>query len=221
MRDGDYLSYDLACIYKSNVSVSNGVLDIQSRKESAPCNGGRGYTTGYLDTKGLGAFDHGRFEIRAKMALPKNHSKGLWPAFWLRPDDGADGELDVLEQYGTGLDGSGGDGHEFGETHATVWKSYSPSVHEGNDYQTGVDTSADFHTYAMEWKPGQIQFFFDGVLNYTRDTSTTSWLSSVYDVGRTFNLRLNQQVGGSWTGSPDSGTTFPSDYLVDYVRIYK
>jgi beta-glucanase (GH16 family) len=31
---------------------------------------------------------------------------------------------------------------------------------------------------------------------------------------------LNLAVGGSWPGSPDATTVFPSTMLVDYVRIY-
>jgi hypothetical protein len=27
-------------------------------------------------------------------------------------------------------------------------------------------------------------------------------------------------IGGSWPGSPTAGTPFPSQMLVDYVRIY-
>jgi beta-glucanase (GH16 family) len=31
---------------------------------------------------------------------------------------------------------------------------------------------------------------------------------------------LNLAIGGSWPGPPDSSTPFPSEMLVDYVRIY-
>lgn len=218
-RDGDYLSYDLACINAKNVTEGNGNLTITSRRE-AGCNS-RAYTTGYLDTIGLKSWTSGRFEMRANLPVGKNTSKGIWPAFWLRPDDGGAGEIDAMEVYGTGADGSGGDGHEGGETHATIWNTYSPSTHEGNDFKTGSDLSAGFHVWAVEWEAGVMRFYFDGVLNYTRSTSTTSWFSSVYDKGRPFNIRLNQQIGGSWTGSPDSATAFPAAYVVDYVRVYQ
>jgi len=218
-RDGDYLSYDLACINARNVTEGNGNLTITSRRE-AGCNS-RAYTTGYLDTIGLKSWTSGRFEMRAKLPVGKNTSKGIWPAFWLRPNDGGAGEIDAMEVYGTGADGSGGDGHEAGETHGTIWNTYSPSTHQGNDFQTGTDLSAGFHVWAVEWEAGVMRFYFDGVLNYTRSTATTSWFSSVYDQGRPFNIRLNQQIGGSWTGSPDSATVLPAAYVVDYVRVYQ
>jgi beta-glucanase (GH16 family) len=159
--------------------------------------------------------------MRAKLPVGKNTSKGIWPAFWLRPDDGGAGEIDAMEVYGTGAGGSGGDGHEGGETHATIWNTYTPSTHEGNNFQTRSDLSAGFHVWAVEWEAGVMRFYFDGVLNYTRSTSTTSWFSSVYDKGRPFNIRLNQQIGGAWTGSPDAATAFPAAYVVDYVRVYQ
>jgi beta-glucanase (GH16 family) len=218
VRDGDYLSYDLACIYARNVTEGNGYLTIASKHE-AGCNS-RAYTTGYLDTIGLKSWTSGRFDMRAKLPQAKNVSKGLWPAFWLRPNDGGAGEIDAMEAYGTGADGSGGDGHEFGQTHATIWNTYSPGAKEANSYQTGTDISAGFHVWTFEWEAGVMRFYFDGVLNYTRSTATTSWFTSVYDKARPFNIRLNQQIGGSWTGAPDSATAFPAAFVVDYVRVY-
>ena len=32
---------------------------------------------------------------------------------------------------------------------------------------------------------------------------------------------LNLAVGGNWPGSPDENTPFPSQYLVDWVRVYQ
>ena len=32
---------------------------------------------------------------------------------------------------------------------------------------------------------------------------------------------LNLAAGGNWPGSPDENTPFPSQYLVDWVRVYQ
>jgi beta-glucanase (GH16 family) len=40
-----------------------------------------------------------------------------------------------------------------------------------------------------------------------------------FDSGPGFII-LNLAVGGDWPGSPDAGTPFPSQMLVDYVRVY-
>jgi beta-glucanase (GH16 family) len=40
-----------------------------------------------------------------------------------------------------------------------------------------------------------------------------------FDQGPQFII-LNLAVGGSWPGNPNSTTVFPSQMVVDYVRIY-
>ena len=42
----------------------------------------------------------------------------------------------------------------------------------------------------------------------------------VFD-GPPFYLLLNLAVGGAWPGYPDNTTTFPQEYRIDYVRVYK
>jgi hypothetical protein len=36
-----------------------------------------------------------------------------------------------------------------------------------------------------------------------------------------FHLLLNLAVGGNWPGSPDFNTTFPQEFVLDYVRVYQ
>jgi beta-glucanase (GH16 family) len=78
--------------------------------------------------------------------------------------------------------------------------------------------SDGFHTYAVEWEHGSIKFFVDGKVTFTRTSSQISWLNTAF--GRNYNIRLNLQVGGSWPGTPNSSTASPSDYQVDWVRVY-
>lgn len=57
-------------------------------------------------------------------------------------------------------------------------------------------------------------------------TYTTSSLSGLtgatwpFDAGQSNFIILNLAVGGSWPGSPNSSTPFPSEMMIDYVRIY-
>ncbi len=56
----------------------------------------------------------------------------------------------------------------------------------------------------------------------TYTTSNMSGLSGAvwpFDSGGNFII-LNLAIGGTWPGSPNSNTPFPSQMLVDYVRIY-
>lgn len=41
-----------------------------------------------------------------------------------------------------------------------------------------------------------------------------------FDSGSGAFIILNLAVGGDWPGSPDNTTPFPSQVLVDYVRLY-
>jgi beta-glucanase (GH16 family) len=70
------------------------------------------------------------------------------------------------------------------------------------------------------WTKGQIQYYVDNPSNvYATFTPATQAGTWPFDQGPQFVI-LNLAVGGSWPGSPDATTVFPSTMLVDYVRIY-
>lgn len=77
----------------------------------------------------------------------------------------------------------------------------------------------------MIWQPGSVQYYVDKPANpYAKYTPAS--LASVpgaawpFDSGNAQFFILDLAVGGSWPGSPDSTTPFPSEILVDYVRVY-
>ncbi|MDH2442997.1 glycoside hydrolase family 16 protein [Amnibacterium sp. CER49] len=213
----------LECELASNAVVSGGVLSLVAKHESSPVTcgshdsrfpGGRSYSGATIETKNKAAFTYGYFEIRAKLPMAPGASKGLWPAFWLRPQDGGDGEIDVLETVGTPAGGTD-------DVHQTIHAGYTSGIGQQEhttSYPSG-SLSSGWHTYGLDWEPGSITWYIDGHATYTRTTSTTSWLTR--DFSRPFFLRLNFAVGGSWPGSPDSATGFPANYGVDYVRVYQ
>ena len=202
------------------------MLTITARKEATPITcknndtrfpNGRMHTSGMLTTKNKVDFEYGRFEISAKTPLAQGTSKGLWPAFWMRPATGGIGELDILEAIGTAK----GDAFSANHVVQTIHHDYvGTHAKQGTGYDLPVGTTADrFHNYAVEWAPGSITWFVDGVKTYERNLSTTSWLDQAF-VNR-FYLRLNMAVGGNWPGSPTADTVFPAAYQVDYVRVYQ
>jgi len=107
---------ELACLLDrpANVSVARGVLHLTARREPVPlpCGfdtrfpAGRSYSSAMLTTATTAAWTYGRFEVRARTPTAAGVSQGLWPAFWLRPVDEGDGELDVMEILGSGPSGS-------------------------------------------------------------------------------------------------------------------
>jgi beta-glucanase (GH16 family) len=220
-----------------NASVADGLLTIRAIKESLH---GCGYTSARLKSRkrdGSPLFNqkYGKFEFRAKMPT----GKGVWPALWMLPQDDhygswpLSGEIDVLETRGQ-------------EPTKIIGTLHYGSRWPGNTY-TSRDfvlpkggTIAEFHTYAVEWEPGEIRWLVDGVVYATQG----DWWSSKSDnakganpkkdakkeveknpwpapFDRPFYLVMNIAVGGKFLGNPDKETKFPAEMVVDYVRVYE
>ncbi len=177
------------------MSVAAGHLSITARVDNRY---NPPYTSGRINTRTKFLQQYGRFEMRAR--LPKG--QGIWPAFWLLPQDTWPPEIDIMEQLG----------HIPTQIHFTNHWGVYPSVASQSQSFTGPDTSAGFHTYACEWYPGRIDFFFDGV----RRASNVN--AGVPDVP--MYIILNLAVGGQWPGNPNATTVFPQQMVVDYVRAY-
>jgi beta-glucanase (GH16 family) len=173
------------------------------------------YTSARLKSQGLFSFQYGRIE--ARMMLPE--SQGMWPAFWLLGNNIATvqwpacGELDVMEH----IDGSNPQSLGYDWTQSSI---HGTNLNGGAPYTTPGFSAAAWHTYGMIWTKGQIQFYVDSPSNiyetFTPATQSGTW---PFDQGPEFVI-LNLAVGGTWPGSPNSTTVFPSTMLVDYVRVY-
>ena len=131
-----------------------------------------------ISTKGKAAWAYGRFEIRAKLPTQQGVSKGLWPAFWLRPTDGGAGELDAVEAIG----GDAGS-EEWNQIHHTIWFDYDKSYPKESKAVTFPrgSPSDGFHTYVVKWRKASIRWYVDGRLTYVRDRQTTPWLDEAFN----------------------------------------
>ncbi len=202
-----------------NVAVSGGNLVITSRAESF---GGAGFTSGRITTKNKQTFLYGRVEMRARIPT----GGGMWPAFWMLPQDAvygvwaASGEIDIMEAANS-TTSVGGTIHYGG--------SWPNNTYSGGSYSLGgANFADDFHIYAIEWEPDAIRWYVDGVLYYTRTSS--QWYSDGAPTNprapfdQDFYIVLNAAVGGNYTGCTSSGcitASFPQQFLVDYVRVYE
>lgn len=195
---------------------TDGYLHIVAQQPSAGV-----YTSARLKSQGLFSFQYGRLEVRA--LVPE--AQGFWPAAWLLGNSidtvswPACGEQDDLERINaaTTPDWNAGSIHGTGFTGATGLgtRYYFPSG----------QTAAQFHTYGMIWSNGSVAYYIDDPASpYTTFTpSSISGLSGAiwpFDTGQSNFIIMNLSIGGSWPGSPDSSTPFPSEMLIDYVRIY-
>ncbi|MGD0831359.1 MAG: family 16 glycosylhydrolase [Terracidiphilus sp.] len=197
---------------------TTGILHIVARNPSTGV-----YTSARLKTQGLFSFQYGRIE--ANMKLPE--SQGMWPAFWMLGNNinttpwPACGELDILEH----IDGSdtpfGGPGSGAAPGYDWTQSSvHGTGLNGGTPYTTAGFSAAAWHIYGMIWTKGQIQYYVDDPTNiyetFNAGTVSGTW---PFDSGPEF-LILNLAVGGTWPGSPDSTTVFPSEVQVDYVHVY-
>jgi beta-glucanase (GH16 family) len=218
---------ELACLMNrpANLQVADGRLTLRARREPdrLTCGtrdsrfpDGRTYSSAMITTKNTASWTYGRFEMRAKLPTQQGTSKGLWPAFWMRPVGGGTGELDIMEAIG----GSGAS-TEWKKIHQTIWYDYAGTHPRQVDVHSFAEGSPSdgFHRYAVEWERGAIRWYVDGRLTYQRTASTTPWLDQAF--AKPFYLRLNLAVGGNWPGSPDGATRFPAEYVVDWVRVYQ
>ncbi len=191
---------------------TDGVLYILAQSPSTSV-----YTSARLKTQGLFSFQYGRLEVRA--AVPE--AQGFWPAAWLLGNNIATinwpacGEQDVLER----IDAAGSPDWNDGSIHGT---GFTGSNGLGTQYNFPAgQTAATFHTYDMVWSPGSVSYSIDG---NTYATYTPANLSSgmvwPFDAGQSNFIILNLAIGGGWPGPPDVSTPFPSQMLVDYVRVY-
>jgi beta-glucanase (GH16 family) len=206
--------------YRSqNVAVTGGNLVITARTESY---GGASFTSGKIHTRGKRTVLYGRVEMRAKIPT----GGGMWPAFWMMPEDAvyggwaASGEIDIMESANA-TTSVGGALHYGGQWPDNTSTSGSYSL-------GGASFADDFHVYAVEWEPDAIRWYVDGTLFMTR--TSAQWYSdgapgdprAPFD--QPFYIILNAAVGGNYTGCTDPGcitASFPQPYLIDYVRVYE
>ncbi len=224
-----------------NAEVTEGNLVITAKKEEM---GGKDYTSARLWTmddsanpggEKTGKFTktYGRIESRIKIKNQADNMAGIWPAFWMMPayDEygtwACSGELDIMEARGSNknsVDGTIHYGSQWPNNKSNGGSLNKPTAIEGSEW---ADFSyADYHTYAVEWIPGEIRWYVDDVLYYR----TSNW----YSVGngnaanytypapfdQDFYILLNLAVGGNYDNNNLDKNLEEAKMYVDYVRVY-
>ncbi len=144
---------------------------------------------------------------QATIKMPAGNAQGLWPAFWMlpTPDPGyhdGDGEIDITEVI---------DGQDIDNVHL----HHSGYTTAGYAYKTGVNLSAAFHTYGVDWEPGTMTFYFDGAPIFSASGPI------VPDVAEYLILDLWIGGAGSWPGAPNSSTVFPNAMTVRSLEVWQ
>jgi beta-glucanase (GH16 family) len=194
-----------------NASVSDGLLIIEARKETI---GSNNYTSSRMNSNGKFDFKYGRIEVRA--TLPS--TKGTWPAIWTLPTNWIyggwpdSGEIDIMEHSATY-----GYGDVFGTIHTKAYNHILGTQRGGG--VTYDDVTNTFHTYALEWYPDHLDWYFDDELVFTFDNEYKS--SAEWPFDNEHHLLLNVAIGGGLGGDIDANGVWPQQMAVDFVRMYE
>lgn len=172
---------------------------------------------------------YGYFEARIKLV----NGQGFWPAFWLisqlPPIPNPDveyfwpPEIDIMENKGQEPDVILMTHHYSGvyPEPGSKLNNWSYGGSEGSIYR-GPDYSTGFHTYAVEWQPGLIIWFIDGVEQFRSTHNTPPGTMNPPDYFGEMHIILNLAVGGmgvDYLLPPDE--LLPATMEVDYVRVYQ
>lgn len=216
---------------KNNVIEGNGVLTFKATKnetlvKNKPYSSGRIWT---MNDDGTIKFaqTYGKFEARMKLPA-MDGAQGMWPAFWLLPatqEYGGwplSGEIDIMEARGREPYTMDGTIH-FGQP----WPN-NQAVGGHYVWQEGEGSINDYHTYSVEWQPGEIRWYMDDILFYKQNNfySLPSGSPTEYaypaPFDQPFYIILNLAVGGTYDNNrlPDD-SIFPTEMNVDYVRVYE
>jgi len=201
---------------EENSYVENGFLHIEAKLENF---GGSEYTSSKLVTKDKFSQTFGRFEARIKLPL----GDGLWPAFWMMPQDNvyggwaASGEIDIMEARGRLANEASGAIHYGGSWPNNLYQSGKQTF----PYGAGIDT---FHVYAVEWTETSIKWYFDDILVWEATEWSTEGHAFPAPFDESFFMILNLAVGGHFDNHilpDDSIFDDPVYMIVDYVRVYQ
>jgi len=207
----------------TNLEVSNGTLKLIARKQTATWfSATRDYTTSLIHSKNDFRFMYGKFETRCKIPA----GRGLGSAFWMFGGTGT--EIDLFEIHG-------GEPRHHG---MGIIKWHETEFFARHDCsRIGENLSLSFHIYSVVWDPFFIRFYLDGeqvfVTSrfYTIQGTQVTWCCvepGVYNVLPAFPSGENNLVNiiaslgiGTGEDAPAGSTIFPSQFEIDYVRVYQ
>lgn len=215
---------------EANYTINNSILSLRIDSDSLPWNAANdgdlrisGIQTGektglhknspqYRKISNFFGFiaQYGYFELRAKMVTPcatgGNHC--AWWMIGTESKNTENYEIDIFENYSKTPTKVSTVGHSWNSGINAI-----PSI----DYDTGVDLSADFHTYGFKWTPNSAEFYIDGVKYHS--TNNLSISMPMITVLSFYERRLNNT--GSSYGYADDSVPYPKSFDIDYLKVYK
>src|SRR4051794_28057783 len=149
--NGEQEYYSDSTVGVNPFSVQNGILTITAAPGSNSL--GLPYNSGEITSKAMFSQSTGYFEMRAQLPA----GQGMWPAFWLMPENPVAGEIDAMEAFGARTSNSeGGPATYHWGMHAP-----NPAQSAGAWVPTGADITAGYHTYGVDVETDKTTYYFD------------------------------------------------------------
>lgn len=189
-----------------NVTIAGGIAnltaDLHPQTKSHPYTSGMIQTGGTLSTKATFAFRYGYAEIRAK--LPRGG--GMWPAFWLvQANRQWPPEIDIMEWQGV---------DPTTDVVTTHWEDANGNQQSSTGVNIGVNLWQGYHTYAADWEPNAITWYFDG--KPIKRFAEKRWIPD-----KPMIVIANLAIGGWEKGQlTPHASDFPATFAIDYIRIW-
>jgi len=187
----------------TNPNYSSGSSDWKTSRQYAE------YTSASMSTSGKQSWKFGRFEMCAKIPI----SSGMWPAWWTLGVSGewpSNGEIDIMEFYKGKILANVACGTST--RWSAKWDSSTKSV--------DANWAASYHFWRMDWNDTQIDLYVDDSLmnsvklaDMLNSDGKSPFLQNAYMI-------VNLAIGGDNGGDP-ANTSFPQEYLIDYLRVFQ
>jgi len=159
------------------------------------------YISGAIES--IQSFKYGYFEI--KCALP-NKNYGNFPAFWLWSGINRYNEIDIFEHT---IHGEANEERRFTGTYYT---SNKVAVQKVNYFVPSNEPGlTSFHTYAIEWSPKVIIWYFDG-------KQVGQAINEPEITDQPMKLKVNYALNDYITLADTN--LFPLEMKIDYVKVY-
>lgn len=167
-----------------------------------PVTGSYDYFSGAIET--TQRFKYGYFEMRC--TLP-SANKGNFPAFWLWSGTNRYSEIDIFEHT---IWGNPNEQRHFSGTYYT---SNAVGCQRVDYYVPSNEPGlTSFHTYAIEWSPKVIIWYFDG-------KQVGAAVNEAEITDEPMPLKINYALDNYVAQANNS--LFPLDMKIDYIRVYQ
>lgn len=215
---GGAFNNELQLYQSSNLSLSNGNLEITARKETV--NGPTtpfdattktfNYTSGRIECKSNVSASAATPRVRMMARIKQPSGYGMWPAFWSYGDPWpTQGEIDILEARGQ-EDFKYQTNYFYGRT---AGRNLVKNAEGFVNTETSLQTC--YHIYEVIWSQNELKFYFDGVLF---KTNSGGYVPNMF--GKTERITLNLAVGGLFFSNFNPALIQTGTMYVDWVKVF-